>query len=259
MEQRVQETIGPSLLFIYFLEWDSVGCLVYISRWLKRNSVAPRCKHQVSLWKAHSSLHYSCSYSPGWSGLYCSSLLVAVAYIPPNMEDFKWSRDQKSQIFIETHHAPFTPKHRYWPGLLFIVHAILYLVATINVSNDPQLVLSTIVFTVSGIHLIAFVDIKMYRKLFASILETFFCLNILSFAIFTWYSLNSTNINQKAVAYTSVITTFIVLLLIIFYRVYTYTTIFSKVRKTSPLRMIKNIFSKLTRNRLLALLTLMTT
>ena len=85
----------------------------------------------------------------------------------PTWKILKWSRDQKLQIFIETHHSPFAPKHRYWPGLLLIVHTILYLVATVNVSNDPQVALSAIIFTISGtLLLIAFVDIRMYRKLF---------------------------------------------------------------------------------------------
>ena len=59
--------------------------------------------------------------------------------------------NQKLQVFIETHHAPFTPKYRYWTGLLLIVRASLYLIAAANiyVSNDPQLALYAIISTVS--------------------------------------------------------------------------------------------------------------
>ena len=73
-------------------------------------------------------------------------------------------------------------------------------------------------------------------------LRHFFYLNILSFVIFTWYSLDSPASTQKAAA-TSVIITFIVLLLIILYHVYTYTSVFSKIYKTKPCRMIDRLFT----------------
>ena len=138
----------------------------------------------------------------------------------------------KLQLFIETYHVPFTPKYRYWTGLLLIVRAILYLVTAANVSNNPQLSLSAIIFTTSFILLLmAFIDIKMYRKMPLNILETFCILNTLLFSVFTVYSLSSTKINQKAVAYTSVLSIFIILVLIILYHVYAYTGIFSKIKK----------------------------
>ena len=140
-------------------------------------------------------------------------------------------REQKLKLFIETYHAPFTPKHRYWTGLLLIARAVLYLVAALNVSNDPQLALSGIVFTtICILFLVAFIDIRMYKKIPMNVLDTFFILNILLFSVFTWYSLSSTNINQKTVAYTSILSTFTILLLIILYHVYTYTKIFSKAK-----------------------------
>ena len=156
-------------------------------------------------------------------------------------------RNQKLQLFIQTYHAPFKPKHRYWTGLLLIARAILYLVATVNVSNDPQLALSAIVFTMICILLlITFINIRMYKKMPANFLETFFVLNILLFSVFTWYSLSNTNINQKVVAYTSVLTTFIMLWFIILYHVCAYTTIISKVnqKKMNVSRMITRFFSK---------------
>ena len=74
------------------------------------------------------------------------------------------------------------------------------------------------------------------------VLETIFYLNILSFAAFTWYCLGECR-NKEAAAYTSVIITFIVLLLIILYHVYTYTTVFSKIKKTKPAIMISGLLS----------------
>jgi hypothetical protein len=75
------------------------------------------------------------------------------------------------------------------------------------------------------------------------VLETFFYLNILSFIIFTWYSLGSPGTNRKPAAYTSVAITFIVLLLIILYHVYTFTSVFSKIHKTKFGIMINRQFT----------------
>ena len=105
--------------------------------------------------------------------------------------------------------------------------------------------LTAIIFTVCCIFALRnFIGSRMYRKWTVDVFETFFYLNILSFAVFTWYSLdNPDSRNQIAAAYTSVIITFIVLLLIILCHVYTYTTIFSKIKKTKPGRIIDRLFT----------------
>ena len=68
------------------------------------------------------------------------------------------------------------------------------------------------------------------------------CINILCFAIFTWYCLGECR-NKEAAAYTSIIITFILLLLIILYHVYTHTKIFSRIEKTKPGRMIERLLT----------------
>ena len=59
-------------------------------------------------------------------------------------------------------------------------------------------------------------------------------LKYLLFATFTWYSLDNPNSNKEAAAYNSVTITIIIIiifLLIILYHVYTYTSLFSKIKK----------------------------
>ena len=75
------------------------------------------------------------------------------------------------------------------------------------------------------------------------VLEIFFYLNILSVVIFTWYSLDSPASDREAAAYTSVIITFIILLLIILYHIYTYTSVFSKIQGTKLGGMIDKLFT----------------
>jgi hypothetical protein len=120
----------------------------------------------------------------------------------------------------------------------------LYLVAATNVSNDITISLTAINFTVCCIIVLKqFFGSRLYRKWPVDALETFFYFNILSFVIFTSYSLDSPDSNQEAAAYTSVIITFIALLLIILYHVYTYISVFSKIHKTKLGRMIGRLFT----------------
>ena len=148
----------------------------------------------------------------------------------PDWKVLKWTRNQKLQVFIETHYAPFTPKYRYWTGLLLIVRAILYLIAAANVSNDPQLALYAIISTVSCMFFLRCIfQNGAYRKWSMNILDTFFLLNLIFFSVFTGYSLSNTDISQKTVAYVSVLITVSILLLIILYHIHTYTTLCLKL------------------------------
>ena len=178
-------------------------------------------------------------------GLFYTVLLFSWQWLLhlPRWRIFRWSRDQRLQTFIETYHTPYTPKHRYWTGLLLLARAILYLVAAVNITNDPTIALTAIVFTVCCISILkGFIGSRVYRKWPVDVLETCFYLNLLTFATFTWYCLRGECRNKKAAAYISVTTTFIILLLIILYHVYTYSTLFSKVEKIVPIKMLKKLF-----------------
>ena len=177
-------------------------------------------------------------------GLVYTALLFSWQWLLylPRWRIFWWSRNPKIQTFIETYHTPYTPKHRYWTGLLLIVRIILYLVAAANVSNNPTVALTAIIFTVMCIYTLVFlIGSRLYRKWPMNVFEALFYLNVLSLATFTWYSLSNPASNHKAAAYTSVILAFTVLLLFILYHVYTYTTVFSKVKKTKFGRMIDGL------------------
>ena len=143
-----------------------------------------------------------------------------------------WMRNQKLKFFIETYAAPYTPRYRYWTGLLLLARIVLYLSAALNVSNDPFLALTAIAFTmVCILCLKAVVRGRVFKKWPVDLLETFFYFNTLFLTIFTWYATNG-RISQAAVTNVSVSFAFIVLLLVISYHIYTYTGLFSKLRKT---------------------------
>ena len=179
-------------------------------------------------------------------GLVYTALLFSWQWLLylPRWRIFRWSRNPKIQTFIETYHTPYTPKHRYWTGLLLIVRVILYLIAAANVSNDPTVALTAITFVVCCIVLLkGFIGSRLHTKWSIDVLETFFYLNILFFTILTSYSLGNERIHLDAIAYTSVTTTITVFLLIILCHVYTYTTVFSKFKKTKSGRMIDRLFT----------------
>ena len=83
-------------------------------------------------------------------GLVYTALLFSWQWLLylPRWRIFRWSRNPKIQTFIETYHVPYTPKYRFWTGLLLIVRVVLYLVSAVNVSNDPTVALTAISFTV---------------------------------------------------------------------------------------------------------------
>ena len=169
-------------------------------------------------------------------GLVYTALLFSWQWLLhlPRWRIFRWIRDQKLRTFIEIYHDPYVPKHRYWTGLdwtglLLITHAILYLVAAVNVSNDPIITLTAMIVALSCI--LALKGSRVYRKWPVDTLETPFYLNVLLFTAFMWYCLEKCR-NKKAAAYTSVSITFVTLLLIILYHVYTCTSVFSKIKNT---------------------------
>lgn len=148
----------------------------------------------------------------------------------PNWRIFSWTRKQKLHTFIETYHAPYVSKHRYWTGMLLLIRAILYLITAVNVSNDPQVTLVSVIFTLGFILLLkAFIG-RLYRKWPLDVLETFFYFNLLALSLFAWYFINGKD-QYKSVAHISITITFLLLLAIILYHLHTYTVLSSKVVK----------------------------
>ena len=120
----------------------------------------------------------------------------------------------------------------------------MYLTAAANVSNNPTIALISISFVVGSIvFLKGFTTGKQYRMWSKDVLETFFHLNILIFSTLKWYFLDNDNKYQEAIAYTSVTIPIILLLLIILYHMYTYTSLFSRVKETILGRRMNRLFT----------------
>ena len=152
----------------------------------------------------------------------------------PRWKILNWTRSQKLSLFMETYHAPYSLKRRYWTGLLLIVRAVLFFISAINFSGDPRVtLLSTIIIVSVLFFYLALFNVRIYKNWLTSAMETFTYINIVFFATFTWYTFD-TNGNQSAVAHTSVGIMFIMLLVVITYHVYRYANIkpFNRLRQS---------------------------
>ena len=166
----------------------------------------------------------------------------------PNKRMFAWTRNQKLQIFIETYNVPYTPHHRYWTGMLLLARIILYLIATVNVSNNPYIALTSITFIIVCILCLkGLTRSRVFKNWPLDLLETFFYFNTLFLAIFAWLSLsgNYDTVSQIAVVTVSVIIAVIVPLLIVLYHIYSYTPIFLKFRETMIGKRLDEAFKSL--------------
>ena len=139
---------------------------------------------------------------------------------------FKWVRYQKLRHFIEPYHAPYTAQYRYWTGLLLFVRMLLYLISVFNFSLDPRVDLLATIFIVGGLILLKGVTAKrVYKNWPLDVMETFIYFNLVAFSALTWYILDFGG-NQVALAYTSVMIIFILLLGVIIFHVLRYTRLY---------------------------------
>ena len=165
----------------------------------------------------------------------------------PGWRMFNWVKNQKLHAFMETYSAPYNPRHRYWTGLLLFARVVLYLVAAVNHSNDPQLALTAIIFVVCSIFLLkGLTGGRLYRNKLIDVIETLFYFNIIAFATLTWYDVEREfSAYNWAIIYVSVIPALVWLLLVIPYHLYLYTSVASKIHTTVAGKKLNTFFLSL--------------
>ena len=135
-----------------------------------------------------------------------------------NRKIMKWAKNTKYNAFIDAYHAPFTPKHRYWVGLLLFAQITHNLVAA--VATDPVPILSAACVAV-GLIMLKLLNTRIYKNRLQDSLETLFLTNIVILAVAT-YHIRETNEGQLALANTSMAISFILFLIILSYHFYKY-------------------------------------
>ena len=122
-------------------------------------------------------------------------------------------------------------KYRYWTGLLLLVRVILYITASVTISGDPETSLLITLTLVGNLSLIREITgARVYKNSFLNIVGAMLLFNLLALSGFSWYRFKTDFTKQTAVAYTSTIITFILLVGAIIYHVYLL------VRKDRPRR-----------------------
>ena len=125
---------------------------------------------------------------------------------------FSWVNSARLKPFLDSYHAPYKAKHRYWPGLLLMFRFLLLLVVALNPQQDPSINLLAIVATTASLVAWAWVSGGVYRNWSLDALECSFALNLIILVGATYhvklaavtFFVKLSQRNQLAVGYTSV-------------------------------------------------------
>ena len=107
--------------------------------------------------------------------------------------------------------------------MLLFIRVILYIASAVNVSGDPKINLLTIGSVITGVLLlnkIVGIGNRVYKKWPVEVLEVASYVNLLLLSLATFFSLEDIRA-RKAVTNTSVSITFLLLLGVLFYHVFT--------------------------------------
>ena len=131
----------------------------------------------------------------------------------------KWVKNTKYNAFIDAYHAPFTPRHRYWMGILLFTLTTHNMVAAMS-ADSPAPILSAGCIAL-GLILLRVINTRIYKNRLQDSMETLFLTNLVVLAIATLYNIiRKTNENQLALANTSMAISFILFLIILGYNFY---------------------------------------
>ena len=161
--------------------------------------------------------------------LFLGQWLQAISHLKP----FSWANSARLKPFMDSYHAPYKPKHRYWPGLLLVLRFVLLLVFAINPQQDPSVNLLAIVVGAGILQLWALFSGGVYKNWCLDALEGSFMLNLIILAAAT-YHVKVSKGNQLAVGYTSVsiaLGTFIVILTYHIFQQLKHTKLWKKMPK----------------------------
>jgi predicted outer membrane repeat protein len=154
--------------------------------------------------------------------------------------------NQKLSSFIDIYFNPYTPKQRYWTGLLLLVRVIVYLVSAFNPSGDPKVTLSATTFIMTSLIIYtATFGVRVYKNLFINAMEILTIFNIITLSIFTWYTFDA-DTNQMAITNASVGIALIQLTIIVSYHIYKHMNqkIFATIQESSTCFKMKKMIAQ---------------
>ena len=128
-------------------------------------------------------------------------------------------RNPKLKAILDTYHAPYKAKHRYWTGMLLLACCALFLVFAFNFSGNDSVNLLVVSSTAFGIFIWFGLSGMVYKSWWLNALELSFILNLGILAVAT-YHVKLSGGSQAAVAYTSVGIAFLTFVGIVTYHIY---------------------------------------
>ena len=128
-----------------------------------------------------------------------------------------WTKNTKYTGFMDAYHAPFTPKHRYWVGLLLFALIIHNLVAAMALETYLP-ILSAGVLSV-GLIVWKLLNNRLYKSKFCDSLETLYLFNVFILSFGTSY-VKDTNKDQSALANISMAISFTLFVTTLCYHFY---------------------------------------
>ena len=132
---------------------------------------------------------------------------------------FSWVNSAWLKPFMDSYHAPYKAKHRYWPGLLLVLRFVLFLVFALNPQKDPSVNLLAILVGTGLLQFWVWVSGGIYRNWCLNALEGSFALNLIVLVGATYHASHSRG-NQLAVGYTSVSIALITFVGILVYHIF---------------------------------------
>ena len=131
-----------------------------------------------------------------------------------NWKLMKWTRHTKYTGFMDAYHAPFTPRYRYWVGLLLfalIDHNVVAAMAT-----DTFLPVHSAGSIPIGLIILKLLNNRVYKIWLADALETFSLSNLVILAVST----GSNKYRDQVAAYISMAIAFTIFVITISYHFY---------------------------------------
>ena len=114
---------------------------------------------------------------------------------------FSWVNRLKP--FMDSYHAPYKAKHRYWPGLLLVIRFVLLLVFAFNIQEGPKTTLLAVLIGTGNLFLWLWISGGVYTNRYVNVLEGSFALNLTILTTVTYcVKLFTGNHDQLLVGYT---------------------------------------------------------
>ena len=160
---------------------------------------------------------------------------------------FSWANNARLKAFMDSYHAPYKAKHRYWPGLLLMFRFVLLLVFALNYQHDPSVNLLAILVGTGVLTVWAWVSGGVYKNWYLDALEGSFVLNLIVLSVAT-YHVQLSGGNQLAVGYTSVSIAFATFIGILAYHIFQqvrHTKLWKKMPKLNMKLRFKELNKKL--------------